>query len=288
MDRPQIPLNALRAFEAAARHKNFTRAAIELCVTQAALSHQIKALEARLGVKLFRRLPRGVMLTDEGMALLPVLGDAFDRIGATLDRFEGGRFRTVLAVGMVGTFAVGWLMPRLERFTAAHPEIDLRILTNNNRADLAGEGLDLAIRFGDGDWPGVVAHPVLKAPLIPMAPRQMAGMDITRLPLLRSYRADEWPRWFDAAGLPTPRLAGPVFDSALALALASASGAGAALLPLPIFGGGKTVAGLLPLSSISVDVGSYWLTRARSRPETAAMAAFRHWLVTTAAKEARG
>jgi LysR family transcriptional regulator of beta-lactamase len=222
------------------------------------------------------------------MALMPVLGQAFDNIGATLDRFQGGRFRTVLAVGMVGTFAVGWLMPRLDRFTAAHPEIDLRILTNNNRADLAGEGLDLAIRFGDGDWPGLVAHPVLKAPLIPMAPRHMAGLEVAKLPLLRSYRSDEWPRWFDAAGLPLPRLSGPVFDSGLALALASAAGGGAALLPLPIFGGGKTVPGLLPLSSISVDVGSYWLTRARSRPETAAMAAFRTWLVTTAAKEARG
>jgi LysR family transcriptional regulator of beta-lactamase len=120
-----------------------------------------------------------------------------------------------------------------------------------------------------------------------MAPRQMASMNISNLPLLRSYRADEWPRWFDAAGLTTPRLSGPVFDSALAMAVASAAGAGAALLPLPIFGGGKTVAGLLPLSSISVDVGSYWLTRARSRPETPAMAAFRSWLVTTAAKEAR-
>jgi LysR family transcriptional regulator of beta-lactamase len=284
MDRPQLPLNALRAFEAAARHRNFTRAAIELCVSQAALSHQIKGLEARLGVALFKRLPRGVMLTDEGMALLPVLGDAFDEIGATLDRFRGGRFRSVLTVGMVGTFAVGWLMPRLDRFAAAHPAIDLRIMTNNNRADLAGEGLDLAIRFGDGDWPGVVATPVMKAPLIPMAARQLAAADIATLPLLRSYRADEWPRWFAAAGLPVPRITGPVFDSALTMAVAAAAGAGAALLPLPIFGGGKTVAGLLPLSSQSIDAGSYWLTRSKSRPESSAMAAFRSWLTTAAAR----
>lgn len=287
MDRPQLPLNALRAFEAAARHRNFTRAAIELCVSQAALSHQIKGLEARLGVTLFKRLPRGVMLTDEGMALLPVLGDAFDRIGATLDRFHGGRFRSVLTVGMVGTFAVGWLLPRLERFNGAHPAIDLRIMTNNNRADLAGEGLDLAIRFGNGDWPGVVATPVMKAPLIPMGSRQMASTEIGKLPLLRSYRADEWPRWFAAAGLPVPRMTGPMFDSALSMAVAAAAGAGAALLPLPIFGGGKTVAGLLPLSGQAIDAGSYWLTRARSRPETGAMAAFRSWLAITAAREAR-
>lgn len=282
MDRPQLPLNALRAFEAAARHRNFTRAAIELCVSQAALSHQIKGLEARLGVKLFRRLPRGVMLTDEGQALVPVLGEAFDRIGATLDRFEGGRYRSVLAVGVVGTFAVGWLLPRLPDFAAAHPEIDLRVLTNNNRVDLAGEGLDLAIRFGDGDWPGVAATPILEAPMLPMAARHLAGQDMAGLPLLRSYRADEWPRWFAAAGMACPALHGPVFDSGLAMATAAAAGAGVALLPLPIFGDGRTVAGLLPLLDIAVDLGGYWLTRPRSRPETAAMAAFRSWLAAAA------
>lgn len=288
MDRPQLPLNALRAFEASARHGNFTRAAIELCVSQAALSHQIKGLEARLGVKLFRRLPRGVALTDEGAALAPVLSEAFDRIGATLDRFEGGRYRSVLNVGVVGTFAVGWLLARVERFAKAHPEIDLRLKTNNNRADLAGEGLDLAIRFGDGDWPALVATQVAKAPMLPMAARRLAaGQDIATLPLLRSYRADEWPRWFAAAGRSCPALHGPMFDSALSLAMAAAAGIGVALLPALIFGGGRTVPGLLPLSSVSVDVGSYWLTRARSRPETGAMAAFRNWLTTTAAREAR-
>jgi LysR family transcriptional regulator of beta-lactamase len=286
MDRPQLPLNALRAFEAAARHRNFTRAAIELCVSQAALSHQIKGLEARLGVSLFKRLPRGVMLTDEGQALLPVLGEAFDTIGATLDRFQDGRFRSVLNVGAVGTFAVGWLIPRLAGFAAAHPTIDLRVMTNNNRADLAGEGLDLAIRFGDGDWPGTVATPIMKAPLIPMAARQLAAGDIATLPLLRSYRAGEWPSWFAAAGLPCPPLHGPLFDSSLTMALAAAEGAGAALLPATIFGGGRTVPGLLPLSNISIDAGRYWLTRARSRPETGAMAAFQRWLSGTM-REAR-
>ncbi|RZJ44088.1 MAG: LysR family transcriptional regulator, partial [Brevundimonas sp.] len=93
MDRAQLPLNALRAFEAAARHLNFTRAAIELCVSQGAVSHQVAQLERRLGVTLFRRLPRGLALTDEGQALVPVLADAFDRVGATLDRYAGGRLQ---------------------------------------------------------------------------------------------------------------------------------------------------------------------------------------------------
>lgn len=131
MARPQLPLNALRAFEASARHLSFTRAGLELCVSQAAVSQQIRTLEARLGVTLFRRLPRGLALTDEGAALVPVLMDAFERIGATLDRFADGRYHEVLTVGVVGTFATGWLLPRLPAFTAANPAVDLRILTNN-------------------------------------------------------------------------------------------------------------------------------------------------------------
>src|SRR5580698_2954431 len=105
MDRSQIPLNALRAFEASARHLNVTRAALELRVTQAAVSHHIKLLEDQLGAPLFRRLPRGLTLTDEGFALVPMLNDTFDRMDATLDRFASGRLREIVSVGVVGTFA---------------------------------------------------------------------------------------------------------------------------------------------------------------------------------------
>src|ERR1700754_3577031 len=103
MVRPHLPLNALRAFEAAARHLSFTRAAIELCVTQAAVSHQVKVLEQRLGATLFRRLPRGLMITEEGLALLPSLQESFDRMADMLERFEGGHVREVLKLGAVGT-----------------------------------------------------------------------------------------------------------------------------------------------------------------------------------------
>src|SRR3990167_2120748 len=163
MSRSHLPLNALRAFEASARHLSFTRAGLELSVTQAAVSHQVKGLEARLGVALFRRLPRGLALTDEGQFLLPVLRDSFDRVGEVMDRFEAGRVRQVLTLGVVGTFAVGWLLPRLPQFQEAHPFVDLRISTNNNRVDLAGEGLDCAIRFGDGAWHGTEAVRLMPA-----------------------------------------------------------------------------------------------------------------------------
>jgi len=168
MERPNLPLNALRAFEAAARHLNVTRAALELRVTQAAVSHHIKTLEDQLGTSLFRRLPRGLALTDEGAALAPMLNDAFDRVGAALDRVADGRFTETLNVGVVGAFAAGWLITRLDDFAARHPRIDLRIMTNNNRVDLAGEGLDLAVKFGDGAWHGVEATAVLDAPLTPL------------------------------------------------------------------------------------------------------------------------
>src|SRR5919205_1746123 len=104
MIRPYLPLNGLRAFEAAARHLSFTKAAIELCVTPAALGHQVKALEERLGVPLFRRLPRGLALTDEGQALLPVLRDSFDRMAAALAPFDERGGREIVSVGVVGTF----------------------------------------------------------------------------------------------------------------------------------------------------------------------------------------
>ena len=158
MTRVILPLNALRAFEASARHRSFTRAAEELFVTQAAISHHVKALEARLGARLFHRTPQGLMLTDEGVALLPALTDSFTRIARVLDRFQGGQMRDVLTLSVVGTFAVGWLLPRLAAFREAHPFVDLRLLTNNNRVDLSGEGLDGAILFGSGDWPGLRFH----------------------------------------------------------------------------------------------------------------------------------
>ncbi|MFZ2991147.1 LysR family transcriptional regulator, partial [Ideonella sp.] len=139
-----LPLNALRAFEVSARHLNFTRAAVELHLTPTAVSQHVKNLEARFGVALFRRLPRGLALTDEGQALLPVLSESFERIAQRLSGLREARPREPLALGVVATFAIGWLLPRLPDFQLAHPWIDLRLSTHNNRVDLAAEGLDAA------------------------------------------------------------------------------------------------------------------------------------------------
>ena len=289
MLRSQVPLNALRAFEASARHLSFTKAGLELHVTQAAVSHQIKSLEEILGVRLFRRLPRGLALTDEGQALIPVLEESFDRIQSTLDRFENGHFREVVTVGAVGTFALGWLLPRLPAFRAAHPYVDLRLLTNNNRVDLAGEGLDYAIRFGDGSWHGTDATPLLAAPLSPVAAPEVAARlrhpaDLAREMLLRSYRADEWARWFAVAGLDIPTPRGTIFDSSVAMAEAAAQGLGVALVPTRLFrvdlGSGRLVRPF----TFEIAAGTYWLTTLKSRRTTPAMQTFRTWLLESLAE----
>ena len=284
-----LPLNALRAFEVSARHLSFTRAAEELHVTQTAVSQHVKNLEDRLKVTLFRRLPRGLALTDEGQALLPVLAQSFERIGQLLDQFGDGRAREALTVGVVGTFAVGWLIPRLRDFQQSHPFVDFRLFTHNNRVDIAGEGLDYAIRFGDGAWHGTQAQPLLAAPLSPMCTPALAAElhtpgDLAGQVLLRSYRADEWVAWFAAAATPCPLLRGAVFDSSLTMAHAAAQGAGIALLPVRMFAQELQQGRLVRPFETEIATGRYWLTRLKSRPVTAAMQAFSDWLLQTTPK----
>jgi LysR family transcriptional regulator, regulator of gene expression of beta-lactamase len=285
--RPYLPLNALRAFESSARHLSFTRAALELNVTQAAVSQQVRMLEERLGATLFKRLPRGLAITDEGLALRPVLSDAFDRIEAVLRQFEGGHFHEVLTVGAVGTFAVGWLMPRLKAFHDAHPFVELRMMTNNNLVDLASEGLDFAIRFGDGTWPGSRAQKLFDAPLSVLcapeiAQRLRTPADLARETLLRSYRADDWASWFGAAGLAPRTVRGPVFDSSRLMVEAAMQGAGVALAPSAMFERDLSMGRLARPFDIDVQAGSYWLTWQKAKPATPAMRAFSQWIVTEA------
>jgi LysR family transcriptional regulator of beta-lactamase len=289
MVRPHLPLNALRAFEAAARHLSFTRAAIELCVTQAAVSHQVKQLEQRLDVTLFRRLPRGLMITEEGLALLPTLKDSFDRMADMLERFESGHMREVVVVGAVGTFAVGWLLPRLGDFRERHPFVDIRLSTNNNRVDIAAEGLDFAVRFGNGAWHDTEAEPLFEAPLSALCIPSIASQlktpeDIGRQTLLRSYRADEWPGWFEAAGAAPPPVVGPVFDSSVLMVEAALQAAGVALAPPSMFSRHLASGALEQPFPVYISKGSYWLTRLKSRGITPAMSAFRTWLLEMAAQ----
>jgi LysR family transcriptional regulator of beta-lactamase len=279
-----VPLNGLRAFEAAARHLSFTRAAAELCVTQAAVSHQIRGLEDRLGVTLFRRSNRKLVLTDEGVALAPTLFEAFGSINRLFAQFEAGGLREVLTVSAVGTFVVGALMERLPAFRAGHPRIDLRLLTNNNKVDLVAEGLDYAIRFGDGAWHGSDAELICTAPLSPLCPPELAERlrepaDLMRVPLLRSYRPQDWLAWFEAAGIEPANLRGPMFDSSLIMIQAAIRGEGVALAPHDLFRWEIERGQLVRPFQIEAYLGGYWLTRLKSRPPTPAMEAFRAWLL---------
>jgi LysR family transcriptional regulator of beta-lactamase len=280
-----VSLNALRAFEAAARHLSFTRAADELAVTQAAISHQVKGLEERLGAALFRRTPRGLVLTDEGLAMQPALTDAFRRLAHLLARFETSGATEVVTVGVVGTFA-SWLLARLPEFRREHPWVDVRLLTNNNVVDLVGESLDCAIRFGDGNWHGIVAESVLEAPLTPLcAPALAASLaqpqDLATQVLLRSYRPRDWPEWLLAAGASGVIARGPTFDASTTMVQAAMNGHGVALAPAILFQPEQARGALVAPFACSVDVGRYWLTRLGTRTMSDGMQAFRAWLLAT-------
>lgn len=289
--RTHLPLKALRAFECAARHLSFTLAAKELSVTQAAVSQQVRILEQHLGKVLFKRLSRSLTLTDEGRALLPVLSDAFDRMERVLQQFESGHFHEVLTVGVIGTFAVGWLLPRLDAFGREHPFVELRLLTHNNQVDLIAEGLDCAIRFGDGLWPGGHHQLLMPAPLSPLcspaiALRLNALADLAAETLLRSYRADDWRGWLRAAQLDIRAPGGPVFDSSRLMVEAAMQGSGVALAP-PCMFERELKAGLLVRPfPLEVDVGGYWLTHVKARPPSAALQLFRSWVTRETARTA--
>ncbi len=279
-----LSLNTLRAFDAAARHLNFTRAADELCVTQAAVSHQVKALEDHIGRALFRRTARGLVLTDEGVALAPTVADSFARIERQLDACKAGGPMEVLTVGVVGTFAVGFLLERLARFRAQHPRIELRLLTHNNKVDLSAESLDYAIQFGDGAWRSVQADFVMPAPLSPLcAPNVVEQLrhpdDLRTQRLLRSYRSQDWQAWLQAAGVKGVTPHGPLFDASAIMVQAAMFDEGIAMAPPCMFVREIQQGRLAQPFDLAVDVGGYWLTRLLSKEPTPAMLAFRAWLL---------
>lgn len=208
MPRRLPPLNALRTFEAAARHLSFTRAADELNVTQAAVSHQVKALEEHLGLTLFRRLNRALLLTDEGQALLAPIGEALDLITAAVERLRTQDAGGALTVSTLDSIAASWLVPRLRRFRARHADIDVRITTTDQLVDFAREDVDMAIRYGRGTWPGMAAvrlmteelFPVCSPALLESGPPLDEPSDLRHYTLLHDEMQEDWPMWLMAAG----------------------------------------------------------------------------------------
>ncbi len=213
---PMPPLNALRAFDAAARHQSFSRAAGELNVTPAALSHQIKGLEEFLQTRLFHRRTRRVELTDAGRLLQPEVSEGFENLQRAVRRLTQRRDDNVIVVTAGPAFSAKWLAPRLYRFVAAHPQIDLRVAANLALTDFHGDGIDAAIRFGSGDYPGLFSEILFEDVMLPLcSPSLLEGRSPIRTPvdLLHATlihdeslvhiapEAPNWQSWLRQAGI---------------------------------------------------------------------------------------
>ncbi len=238
MTRRLPSLNAMRAFEAAARHLSFTLAAEELNVTQAAVSHQIKALEQDLGMPLFQRLNRALMLSSEGQALFPSVNQAMDIMASAVDRLYQQDQSGELTVTTLDSFAVTWLVPRLGRFRTAHPDIDVRITTSGKAVDFARVNVDLAIRYGSGNWSDLSAErlmteevfPVCSPELLRSGPRLKCPADLKNHTLLHDDMRIDWRMWLMAAGVSDVDAdKGPGYDHSNLVLQAAEQGDGVAL-----------------------------------------------------------
>jgi len=213
MSRRLPPLSALRAFEAAARHGSFKQAAGELAVTPTAISHQIRALEAHVGLVLFERRTRQVVLTDAGARLYPVLRDGFDAFADVIERLTRHRRRAQVTISATIAFTARWLVPRVTAFRALHPDIDLQLQASDEVVNLDAAGVDIAIRYGAGPYPGFSVIPLFSDRFAPVFnPMVKIGSihDIAHQPLIdfqwRRRHPDNptWTRWFAEAGLAEP------------------------------------------------------------------------------------
>lgn len=199
---------ALRSFEAAARHQSFTLAAQELFVTQSAVSHQVKALESDLGVRLFVRLSRQIRLTEAGDKLLAVLRDSYDRIQETVDELRYGGRTGPLRISLTPYFAARWLTRRLSHFSAQHPDIELHLHLTNEEVDFNRTDIDLSIAWGRGEWPGLVAEHLISGyviavcspSLIANGPPLQEIEDLSQHTLLHESDHRLWHDWLVAAG----------------------------------------------------------------------------------------
>jgi len=293
MTNPLPPLTALRAFEAAARHLSFTRAADELGMTQAAVSYQIKLLEERVGSPLFLRRPRQVALSEAGERLAPAVREAFDMIrtafAATRSSADG-----LLVISTMPTFGAQWLAQNLGLFQLAHPGIGVRLDSTARIVDFAREEVDAGIRGGTGNFPGLSAHFLLRTEFSPMLSPKLAESaggihepaDLLNLPLIDA--ADPWFKlWFEAAGVSTDHPAfrpTNVFGTQSLAASAAMAGRGVAMLT-PAFYRSEIADGRLlqPFAQVGTDKNNYWLVYPESSRNFPKIRAFRDWLLDATA-----
>jgi LysR family glycine cleavage system transcriptional activator len=293
------PLKALRAFEAAARHVSFLKAAEELHVTAGAVSQQVKALEEELGAPLFRRLPRGVALTRAGQRYGRQLGELFDGIAEATRQLREDKGAVELTINAMPSFEVTWLIPRLGAFNLANPDISVRVLSELEPTDFTEAEADLAIHYGRGDQPGVTSEWLLPRLIFPVcSPKLAAGpqpirriADLAQHTLLHEepyYDFDDatWPRWFDAVGAKGVRgRAGPVFTYSHMALQACRAGQGVAL-GTEVLAGDDILAGRLvrPLREAVESGYPYWLVYPPAALKRPKVKRFRDWVQAEATR----
>jgi len=289
-------MQALRAFEAAARTGSLTRAADLLHLTHGAIGHQIRSLEEELGVRLVERAGRGIRLTDEGerfaARVRAALGDLADAVREMTERRNPRQLR----ITVLPSFAARWLLPRVGRFIAAHPEIDVDIRASNALADFRREDVDVGIRHGAGDWPGLVAEKLMEDSYFPVcSPRIARGRlpkapaELARYTLLRS-EGEPWKPWFEAAGLDWQEpQRGPMFSDSSHTLQAAIDGQGIALARSSLLGSDLRNGTLVRLFAIELrSPRSHFLVYPPRLASAPKLLSFRRWLVEEVREEITG
>ena len=295
--RPRLPpLNNLKAFDAAARHESFTRAAEELCVTQGAVSQQVKALEAALGIKLFNRERQRLIITEAGRYYLTIVRDALDRIALGTERLLQRQSAGVLTISTSPDFAAKWLVHRLGNFAEAHSDIDLRVSATMHHVDFAREEVDLAVRHGDGNWPGLDTVQLSAEQLFAIcSPKLLSGRrlakpaDILRFPLIHLDSRADWTKWLRVAGISDDNVRhGPVLNRASMVIDAAIDGQGIPLARTTLAAwdllNGRLVRPFAEALRLSK---TYWIVCPKAVSNVPKVATFRNWILAEAEEDTR-
>ena len=289
------PLNALRVFDAAARHLSFTKAADELFVTQAAVSHQIKSLEDFLGLKLFRRRNRSLLLTEEGQSYYLDIKEIFTSINEATRKLQARSAKGALTVSLPPSFAIQWLVPRLSGFNAAYPGIDVRIQAVDREEDKLADDVDVAIFYGRGNWTGLRTERLYAEFLLPVcAPTILTGehglkvpADLANHTLSHDTSRRDWMAYTRQLGVPQINVQqGPIFSHSAMVVQAAVHGQGIALVN-NVMAQSEIEAGRLvcPFNDVLVSKNAFYLVCHDSQAELGKIAAFRQWILARAASE---
>lgn len=289
------PLNALRAFEASARQLSFTKAAEELFVTQAAISHQIKALEEHLGLKLFMRKNRSLLLTEEGQSYYLDIKEVFNTLYEATEKLLARSEKGSITVSLQPSFAIQWLVPRLQQFNLLNPDIDVRIKAVDQTENSLTEDVDVAIYHGKGRWPGIHADKLHTEYLIPVcSPLILSGKkplntveDLAHHTLLHDTSRKDWKRWFKQVGVKGVNVNhGPIFSHSLMVLQAAIHGQGFALansvLAKPDIDSGRL---MCPFNDVLVSNNSFYIVCRENQLDVGKISAFRDWVLNTVASE---